>query len=550
MEEKKVNIKAGAGVYRHFRGYNLDAWTCIGEFVDNSLGSFLDKQTQKRLKSIHSKPLLEVNVKRDKENRTITIEDNAGGISDSDLDRALVIGDRPKNAKGFNEFGVGMKMSAFWFADRWSITTTALGENYIKEIVFDVDEIEAEDIQELPVVNIGSAKADEHYTIIKLESIYEDHFPIRNTLKKIKTHLKSMYRRLTVNNTMILNFNDGNGGWESLSYDQPDILKMPYVFAGEEEKNKDILWREKISFEQSTQSGVKKITGWVGLLAQSKKGNAGFSLVRRSRVIEGQENAWRPDNNDSYDHIIFSGNSEPSARLFGEFDMSGFEVSNNKSKIHWGKEEDEIKENFLKYLYYHIKKKKFINSSKTTNHEFWNQLLNYLKPQETEEDGKPIDEFYPEKMDDVISQLQNVHSEVVFPSKDDIDKAGKADLGSAQELDFPEKYFEINVTDSEQWKISIQPVSNNGASSWFSYKAIKNEKKWPRVLVINFDMDHSYTKTLFPNAEAFDSTANSILRIYAYLCVIEQSAIEDDGNEPVNPSYFRDYLNQILLSAG
>ena len=286
------------------------------------------------------------------------------------------------------------------------------------------------------------------------------------------------------------------------------------------------------------------------MLAKSKKPNAGFSFVRRKRVIEGQDNSWRPSNNDSFDHIIFSGNSEPSARLFGEFDMVGFEVSNNKSKINWGNEEDAVKENFLNYLYHHIKKEKFINSGQTTNHEFWNQLLNYLKPQDDENDGKDIKEFYPEKMDDVISQLQNTHREVVFPSKVDVDSHQTNDLSSAQELNFHEKYFEINVTDTEQWKISIQPVSNQGESSWYSYKAIANEDKWPRVLVINFDMDHSYTKSLFPSAQAFDSTATSILKIYAYLCIIEQSAIEDDGNEPVNPSYFRDYLNQILFSIG
>ena len=48
MTVKKINIQAGPGVYKHFRYQQLDAWTCLGEFVDNSLGSFLDKKNQQR----------------------------------------------------------------------------------------------------------------------------------------------------------------------------------------------------------------------------------------------------------------------------------------------------------------------------------------------------------------------------------------------------------------------------------------------------------------------------------------------------------------------
>ena len=57
---KEIDIQAGPGVYKYFRNLDLAPWICLGEFVDNSVGSFLDKKNQKRLKKIHDKPLLAV----------------------------------------------------------------------------------------------------------------------------------------------------------------------------------------------------------------------------------------------------------------------------------------------------------------------------------------------------------------------------------------------------------------------------------------------------------------------------------------------------------
>ena len=103
MTVKKINIQAGPGVYKHFRYQQLDAWTCLGEFVDNSLGSFLDKKNQKILNKINKDLILNVDITRDKDNKTITIKDNAAGIHDDDLDRALKIGNPPADASGLNE---------------------------------------------------------------------------------------------------------------------------------------------------------------------------------------------------------------------------------------------------------------------------------------------------------------------------------------------------------------------------------------------------------------------------------------------------------------
>ena len=46
---KEINIQAGPGVYKYFRNLDLTPWICLGEFVDNSVGSFLDKKNQSKI---------------------------------------------------------------------------------------------------------------------------------------------------------------------------------------------------------------------------------------------------------------------------------------------------------------------------------------------------------------------------------------------------------------------------------------------------------------------------------------------------------------------
>mgnify|MGYP001283364944 CR=1 FL=1 len=79
--------------------------------------------------------------------------------------------------------------------------------------------------------------------------------------------------------------------------------------------------------------------------------------------------------------IFFSGNSEPTKRLFGELEFKGFGVSSNKSKIDWGPPDDDLKELFLEYIFYLIKREK----SSDEIARFWKQCFNYRRKQPIEE---------------------------------------------------------------------------------------------------------------------------------------------------------------------
>ncbi len=538
MTVKKINIQAGPGVYKHFRYQQLDAWTCLGEFVDNSLGSFLDKKNQKRLKKIHNDFKLIVDITRDKEKQTITIKDNAAGIHDDELDRALKIGNPPADASGLNEFGIGMKMSAFWFSKKWTITTTALGEPFVKQIIFDVDEIEKNELNHVESIEISRASEDEHWTEITLETMYPEHFPGGgSTLGKINDHLSSMYRRFTKNGKLELTFFDGNKD-NKLIYKHPKILCMPYIADsdGDEEE-----WKIDVDFQFNN----KSITGWVGLLDKPTAVKSGFTLLRRNRVIEGQERSWKPGSLESDEFIFFSGNAEPTKRLFGEFDFKGFAVTSNKSKIDWGPPDEEIKLQFLEYLHYLIKRDKATKEQT----RFWKQCYGYQAARKIDKhvlDELSIEDYYPEDSKDVVSQLDNRHRDPILNLEiPELDEATD-NLSTIDTSELPTISFTVNVSDSEQWNVEFTLVSDNGSGSAFYFEDVEGQT-WPKEIKIKIDKDHDFFKSLWPDRESFNSTAFPIYRIIFAVCVTEATAKE--RGEDVPPSYTRQMINQILSSS-
>ena len=103
---------------------------------------------------------------------------------------------------------------------------------------------------------------------------------------------------------------------------------------------------------------TKKIEGEVFIREIGSNTN-GFSIFRRGRLIYGSdEDAYRP-------HDIFGKpNSYQSQRLFGEFSLSGFQVTHTKDGIDWGED----------YEFEFINKLKEI----LTNYSLKNEKVNFL----------------------------------------------------------------------------------------------------------------------------------------------------------------------------
>ena len=109
---------------------------------------------------------------------------------------------------------MGMKSAACWFALRWTVRTSALGESIERTVHFDIENIVNDDIEELTIQE-ATAAAENHYTEIVLEDVF--HVPVGRTVAKLKEHLTDIYRAFMRDGILELRFNG-----EPLKYRQPD----------------------------------------------------------------------------------------------------------------------------------------------------------------------------------------------------------------------------------------------------------------------------------------------------------------------------------------
>src|SRR5439155_9142794 len=144
------------------------------------------------------------------------------------------------------------------------------------------------------------------------------------TLGKIREHLASIYRMFTRDGTLELYLNG-----EPLTYEVPKILKVPYH---KNTTGKPVLWRKDISF---TVGSIRRVAGFAALRETGSTSEAGFALFRRRRLIQGSaDEGYRPE------YIFGQPNTYAYQRLFGELELTGFNVSHTKDGFRWGEDEE------------------------------------------------------------------------------------------------------------------------------------------------------------------------------------------------------------------
>jgi len=324
---KSVNIRPGVGFLSLLPHLNYKPWFALAEFVDNSLQSFLcyrDELEWIEGTGFKLKVHIELNATDD---GRIIIRDNAAGIHREDYSRAFQLAALPPDRSGLAEFGIGMKSAACWFADYWTVRTSALGEDVERTVAFDTRAIVRDDVEDV-IVHEQSTHPNTHYTEIILTKL--EKLPKGKTISKIKEHLASIYRVFLRENILELRFDD-----ELLVYPEPKVLVAPFYKAGSEESQ---VWRKEIDFDFGL--GLR-VCGFAALREIGSTSNAGFALFRRNRLIQGSgDETYRPE------FIFERPNSFTYQRLFGELHLEGFEVSHTKDGFQW----EEHEEIFLELL--------------------------------------------------------------------------------------------------------------------------------------------------------------------------------------------------------
>jgi hypothetical protein len=326
-----VNIRPGVSILSVLRHLNYRPWFAMAEFVDNSLQSFLaNREALQVLEGDQFKLRVSIEMSTLDGGR-LTIRDNAAGIGVQDYGRAFRAAAVPSDRSGLSEFGMGMKSAACWFAPRWTVRTSALGEGLEKTVVFDINSIVHDNVEELQV-SANPAPVERHFTEIVLLNLHKP--PQGRTVSKIKDHLASIYRVYLRRGALELYF-DG----EKLECEEPRVLTAPYF---KSPGSNPVTWRKAIEFDFGQ---GQKAHGFAALRETASVSTAGFALFRRNRLIEGSiDESYRPE-------VIFGkSNSYAHQRLFGELHLEGFEVSHTKDGFRW----DENEETFLQILKEHL----------------------------------------------------------------------------------------------------------------------------------------------------------------------------------------------------
>jgi Histidine kinase-, DNA gyrase B-, and HSP90-like ATPase len=324
----KVELQFGLDVIRSYRRLPYTAWYALAEFVDNSTQSYEDNQELLDAAFEEEGDILEVAITYDKSDPGfLRIADTAMGMNLEELQHALHVGSPPANTQGRSEFGLGLKTAASWIGNVWTVRTKKLNETIEYEVTVDVEAV-ANGNPELPLISRKGRDPREHYTIVEI--INHNHIFQTRTLGKVQQYLGSMYRQDLRSETLRLEWQGASLSWKD--YVPSDFLK----------DKKDQPYWKKFRF---TVEG-KDVYGWVGVLKKGSRQKAGFSILRRNRVVRGWPESWRPQ--ELYGQLEGS-NDLINQRLVGEIHLDAFEVTHTKSDILWmGDEEEKVQKKLKK----------------------------------------------------------------------------------------------------------------------------------------------------------------------------------------------------------
>lgn len=314
-----VQLELGLNVIRSYKRLAYTAWHALAEFVDNSTQAYFNNREVLDNEFSRTGDHLEVAIVYDRDGDLIRISDNSIGMSDQDLAYALRVGATPAFSGGRSQFGMGMKTAACWLGDHWSVRTKKLGCTTEYTVEVDVDRV-AEGNNDLPTTERTDLDPSDHYTVIEITRLNRKFHG--RTLGKIRQFLESMYRVDLRDGTLRLRWQDALLTWEE-SDDR-------FVQAADGSR-----YKKDFSFEVNG----KLVRGWIGILDFGHAGRpqAGFSILRRGRVIRGFPENWRPQ---SIFGQLEGSNNLINQRITGEIHLDDFEVSHTKDDILWMDDEE------------------------------------------------------------------------------------------------------------------------------------------------------------------------------------------------------------------
>lgn len=499
----RVNISPGVGIIKIFKALDYESWFALAEYVDNSISSY--QFDRDRIRAINPDYVLRIEINLNYTDQTISIKDNAGGIKIEKFEYAFRAAEIPDDTTGLNEFGMGMKTASSWLANKWTVTTCAIGEAIERTIEFKVDEIVNNGIEEL-IAKERSSSATDHYTVIKLEEL-TGNAPSQKDVGKIKKHLASIHRKFIRQDDISIFVNG-----EELEYVEQECLEVP---KWDEENGEHVKWKIEIDKDFGTDKHVK---GFIGLLdTMSTSVHNGFSLFRRGRVIEGSgDDLFRPK------ELCGSVGSHQYKRVFGELELKGFKVDFTKGKFQGDKDFHELLELLQDYC-------------DSDEFPLLRQGRNYRKPQ-PKESLKDIARKGAKDYRDSIKKDDIKKSVEEAISKPQVEQEKAEFLTTIPESNNLEQITEQFEIDGETWIIDLNLIDTPETQDWIEIMEESDVEVGVKKIKVRLSLVHPFMSSFGTD------DIQPFIRLAIALALSESLARVSGGG----PGAVRRNLNSIL----
>lgn len=502
-EQEKVGIKPGVNILGIFAKLNYKPWYAMAEFVDNSVSSFLFWEGEGRPEK------LTVEIDLDSAGTgKLEIRDNAQGIALVDFDRAFKTAEIPADRTKLNEFGMGMKTAAIWFAKKWTVRTSAFGDPRQRTVSIDIRDILENQLEELDIVS-APASANSHFTTIRLTDL--NNIPRTKSVQKIRDHLTSIYREFVRSGQLELVFNG-----EVLIYEEPETLES---LRANSDDPTVYFWRKKIDIHLPDQ---KRVTGWVALRKVGSISYAGLSLFRRDRLIMGSgDETYRPE------EIFGKSNSYRYQRIFGELHFEGFEVTHTKDSIQW----DGLEEFFIDSLKEQMSEDPMNLLSQADN---LRKDGTKARPEDIETALANVQHGFEQNLPAVIEALVSSEKPEASPVPDSITSPVASAKGLAVRID---------TGANGDWVVNLRVHDNESKHDWFTLGAQIDQADEFGIPITSLDVEMNLAHPFSAQYIGPSGENTELLVAFASNLAVALALGKTMG---AKSAYIVDFLNEVM----
>ncbi len=504
MSIKFIDIRPTISLLALMKNIKYTEWEAISEFIDNSVESY--RKNKKILRKLEKDFKLKIRI--DLLPSEIRIKDNAAGISEERYADAFETGKPPPDTGGLSEFGVGMKIAACWFADKWKVHTKALGEKHWRLVEFNMEKLREKNTEQLEVTE-SKANLDAHYTIVTLNKL--NHKPKTAAITKIFQHLSSIYRYLINSGEIEISIN-GN----KLKYEPPKVRISGYYKEWEDgiiKNPKKRKWFKKIEFNYEN---LTNVTGYVGIREEGRVKQPGFSLFRRGRLITGTEAVpFKPV------QIFGLGNSRRQQVIFGELNLDDMPVTFQKNDFKW---DENLKNRFINQLKDEIE---FLDDKKKIN--FIDQAEKWSERLERDDIREQTKESLPQISKIVKRGIESTKTTKISIKKDE-KKHKKAE--QSNETEWEEVILE---NQKYRYKIITEYDENNTDLYFAEFPDTKNNFK----IKVYINLKHKFAERFFTH----NNDRAGFLTLITFFAICEAQVRHIDGSK--DAALMRLRLNSI-----